>query len=106
MSTGPVGSWLFVHKRLVRVVIVSLAGLVVLLAPAPTPPLVVTVALVAGALVALLELVARRFRALPRETIVAQAAPRIGGASGNGPFGTPAARRMAGQSSTANRNSL
>ncbi|MGN8245451.1 hypothetical protein ACTHAM_002570 [Cellulomonas soli] len=59
VSTGPVGSWLFRHKRLVRVVILALAGLVVLLAPTPTPPLVVTVALVAGALVALLELVAR-----------------------------------------------
>ncbi|NYI60521.1 hypothetical protein BKA22_003266 [Cellulomonas soli] len=59
VSTGPVGAWLFRHKSLVRVLVLAVAGLVVLLAASPTPPLVITVALVAGALVVLLELVAR-----------------------------------------------
>lgn len=59
VTTGPVGAWLFAHRVLVRVVVIAVAGLVVLLAATPTPALVVTVALVAAVLVALLELLAR-----------------------------------------------
>ena len=58
-TTGPVGTWLGAHKTLVRAVVIVAAGLVVLLARSPTPGLVVGAALVAGALVALVELLAR-----------------------------------------------
>jgi hypothetical protein len=59
VTTGPVGTWLEAHKTFVRAVIVSLAGLVVLLAPSPTPAVVVTVAVVAVLLVAIVELASR-----------------------------------------------
>lgn len=67
VSTGPVGSWFGSHKGFVRAVIVSVAGLVILLSSAPTPGLVVGTALVAAALVALLELVARPGPARPAD---------------------------------------
>ncbi|MFC7877399.1 hypothetical protein [Isoptericola sp. NPDC057391] len=59
VSTGPVGDWLGRYRTLVRVAIIAVAALVLLLAGSPTPGLVIGTALVAGALVALLELVAR-----------------------------------------------
>ncbi|SDC25979.1 hypothetical protein SAMN05216410_1501 [Sanguibacter gelidistatuariae] len=59
VTTGPVGLWLYAHRTLLRVLIIALAGLVILLAPAPTPAIVVTVAVVAVAAIALLELLAR-----------------------------------------------
>jgi hypothetical protein len=59
VTTGPVGTWLEAHKTFVRAVIVSLAGLVIVLAPAPTPAVVVTTALLAVLLVAIVELAAR-----------------------------------------------
>lgn len=59
VSTGPVGAWLYRYRRALRVVIVALAALVVLLAATPTPALIVTVAVVAGLLVGLVELLAR-----------------------------------------------
>jgi hypothetical protein len=59
VSTGPVGTWLYTYRRVLRVVIVAGAAVVVLLAGTPTPALVVTVAVVAGLLVGLLELLAR-----------------------------------------------
>ncbi|WP_407342637.1 hypothetical protein [Pengzhenrongella phosphoraccumulans] len=59
VTTGPVGAWLFAHKTVVRVVIVALAGLVILLATTLSPSLVITVAVVTGLLLALVELLAR-----------------------------------------------
>lgn len=59
VTTGPVGTWLYAHRKLLRVAIIALAGLVILLAPAPTPGIVVTVAVVTIVLIALLELLAR-----------------------------------------------
>lgn len=58
-TTGPVGTWLFAHRTFLRVVIVSLAGLVIVLAGTPTPALIVTAAVVAALLIALVELLAR-----------------------------------------------
>ncbi|MBD8079533.1 hypothetical protein [Cellulosimicrobium arenosum] len=58
-SSGRLGTWLGRHRRPARVVVLALAALVLLLAPHPTPPLVVGTAVVAGLLVAVLELVAR-----------------------------------------------
>ena len=59
VTSGPVGTWLYAHRTLLRVVIIAVAGLVVLLAPEPTPAVVVTVAVVALVLIALMELLAR-----------------------------------------------
>ena len=59
VTTGPVGVWLDGHKTFVRAVIIALAGLVIVLAPAPTPAIVVTTVVVAAVLVAILELAAR-----------------------------------------------
>jgi hypothetical protein len=59
VSTGPVGTWLGRYRTLVRVVIIVVAALVLLLAGSPTPGLIIGTALVAGVLIALLELVAR-----------------------------------------------
>jgi len=59
VTTGPVGEWFFAHRTVVRIAIVALAGLVILLAATPTPALVITVAVVAGVLLALVELIAR-----------------------------------------------
>jgi len=58
-TTGPVGTWLGVHKGLVRAVIIAATGLVVLLARSLTPGLVLGAALVAAVHMALVELVAR-----------------------------------------------
>lgn len=59
VSTGPVGDWLGRHKAFVRVVIVAVAALVLLLAGTPTPGLVVGVALVAGLVLVVVEILAR-----------------------------------------------
>ncbi|MGV8964776.1 MAG: hypothetical protein ACOH2F_00730 [Cellulomonas sp.] len=59
VTTGPVGTWLDAHKSFARIVIIAIAGLVIVLAGSPTPTLVITVALVAAALIAVVELVAR-----------------------------------------------
>lgn len=75
VTAGPVGTWLGAHKGFVRAVIVSLAGLTILLASTPTPGLVVGAAVVAAVLVALLELVAR-----PGPPHAVDAAPEPAGA--------------------------
>jgi len=67
VTTGPVGVWLEAHKTFARAVIISLAGLVILLAPSPTPALVVTAAVVAVLLVVVLELAARPAPVVLRE---------------------------------------
>jgi hypothetical protein len=59
VSTGRVGTWLGRHRRPVKVVVLAAAVLVLLLSAQPTPALVVGTALVAGALVLVVELVAR-----------------------------------------------
>jgi len=59
VSTGPVGAWLFRYRAVLRVLIIVIAGAVILLAATPTPALIVVVALVAGLLIAVLELLAR-----------------------------------------------
>ena len=59
VTTGPVGTWLYAHRTFLRVVIIAVGGLVILLAPAPTPAVVVTVAVVALLLIGLVELLAR-----------------------------------------------
>ncbi|WP_144683324.1 hypothetical protein [Cellulosimicrobium sp. TH-20] len=59
VSTGPVGDWLGRHKAFVRVVVVAAAALVLLLAGTPTPGLVVGVALVAGLVLVVVEILAR-----------------------------------------------
>ncbi|UTT57812.1 hypothetical protein [Cellulosimicrobium cellulans] len=59
VSTGPVGDWLGRHKAFVRVVIVAVAALFLLLAGTPTPGLVVGVALVAGLVLVVVEILAR-----------------------------------------------
>ena len=59
VTTGPVGTWLYVHRTFLRVVVLAVAGLVVLLAPEPTPALVVTTAVVALVVIGILELLAR-----------------------------------------------
>ncbi|MGW8568501.1 hypothetical protein [Isoptericola sp. NPDC055881] len=59
VTTGPVGNWLGRYRTLVRVAIIAVAALVLLLAGSPTPGLVIGTALVAGVLIAVLEVVAR-----------------------------------------------
>ena len=59
VTTGPVGTWLYAYRTFLRVVVIAIAGLVVLLAPAPTPALVVTAAAVALVVIGLLELLSR-----------------------------------------------
>ncbi|MGO3304175.1 hypothetical protein [Cellulosimicrobium funkei] len=59
VSTGPVGDWLGRHKAFVRVVVVAAAALVLLLAGTLTPGLVVGVALVAGLVLVVVEILAR-----------------------------------------------
>lgn len=59
VTTGPAGAWLARYRGFARAVIVALAALALLLAPTPTPGLVVGVAVGAGLLVALVELLAR-----------------------------------------------
>ncbi|MFC8597441.1 hypothetical protein [Isoptericola sp. NPDC057191] len=59
VTTGPVGDWLGRYRTLVRVAIIAVAALVLLLAGSPTPRLVIGTALVAGVLIAVLEVVAR-----------------------------------------------
>lgn len=58
-TTGPFGVWLARYRGFARAAVVALAALVLLLAATPTPGLVVGVALGAGVLIALVELVAR-----------------------------------------------
>ncbi|MFJ1511909.1 hypothetical protein [Cellulosimicrobium funkei] len=70
VSTGPVGDWLGRHKAFVRVVIVAVAALVLLLAGTPTPGLVVGVALVAGLVLVVVEILAR-----PPAVVVPPAGP-------------------------------
>jgi hypothetical protein len=59
VSTGRFGSWLFRHRRVLHVTIAAGATLVVLLAASLTPAVIVTVALVAGLLIGLVELLGR-----------------------------------------------
>lgn len=59
VSTGPAGVWLARYRGVARTAVVALAALVLLLASSPTPGLVVGVAVVAGLLIALIELLAR-----------------------------------------------
>jgi hypothetical protein len=59
VSTGPVGAWLFRHRRVLHVTIAAGAALAVLLAASLTPAFIVTVALIAGVLVGLVELLGR-----------------------------------------------
>ncbi|WP_129787172.1 hypothetical protein [Promicromonospora panici] len=59
VTTGPVGVWLARYRGFVRAAVVALAALVLLLAATPTPGLVVGVAIGAGLLIALVELLAR-----------------------------------------------
>jgi hypothetical protein len=59
VSTGPAGVWLAQHRGFARTTVVALAALVLLLAANPTPGLVVGVAVGAGLLIALIELLAR-----------------------------------------------
>lgn len=59
VTTGPVGTWLYTHRTFLRIVIIAVAGLVIVLSPAPTPAVVVTAAVVALVLIGLLELLAR-----------------------------------------------
>jgi hypothetical protein len=59
VSTGPVGAWLFRYRAVIRVSIIVLAAAVILLAATPTPGLIVVVALIAGLLIAVVELLAR-----------------------------------------------
>jgi len=59
VSTGPVGEWLGRYRTVVRVTIIVVAALVLLLAGSPTPGLIIGTALVAGVLIALLEIAAR-----------------------------------------------
>ncbi|MBD5785665.1 hypothetical protein IF650_05685 [Cellulosimicrobium terreum] len=59
VTSGPFGTWLGGHKTFVRVVVVALAAMVLLLAGQPTPGLVVGTALVAGVVLALVELLGR-----------------------------------------------
>ncbi|WP_154796372.1 hypothetical protein [Occultella kanbiaonis] len=60
VSTGPVGLWLGRHKGILRAVVVIIAALVILLAGSPTPALILWVAIVAGLLLVLLELLSRQ----------------------------------------------
>ncbi|MEN5072854.1 hypothetical protein ABE437_03475 [Isoptericola cucumis] len=58
-TTGAVGLWLGRHRSFARAVVIAVAALVLLLAADPTAGLVIGTAVVAGAVVALLELVSR-----------------------------------------------
>ncbi|MGF0117878.1 hypothetical protein ACQFYA_16405 [Promicromonospora sp. Marseille-Q5078] len=71
VSTGPVGDWLGRYRTVVRVAVIGVAVLVLLLAGSPTPALVVGTAVVAGLVIAVLELVARP----PRPDAAAPDAP-------------------------------
>ncbi|GAA1732350.1 hypothetical protein GCM10009809_29810 [Isoptericola hypogeus] len=53
------GSWLGQHRGFARGVVIAVAALVLLLAANPTAGLVIGTAVIAGAVVALLELMAR-----------------------------------------------
>lgn len=75
VTTGPVGTWLYAHRKLLRVAIIALAGLVILLAPAPTPGIVVTVAVAAVVLITLLEILARP--PVPTPDDAADAVPEV-----------------------------
>ena len=59
VSSGPVGVWLGRYRGFARTAVVALAALVLLLASSPTPGLIVGVAVGAGLVIALIELVAR-----------------------------------------------
>lgn len=59
VSSGPVGDWLGRHKAFVRVVVIGVAALVLLLSGSLTPGLVVGVALVAGLVLVVIEVLAR-----------------------------------------------
>ncbi len=59
VSTGPVGRWLFEQRVLVRVVVASVAGLVIVLADRVTPALVGWTALVAILVLLVVSLLAR-----------------------------------------------
>ncbi|MBL0885139.1 hypothetical protein [Myceligenerans indicum] len=59
VSSGPFGAWLAGHRGFARTVVIALAALVLLLASSPTPGLVIGVALAAGLLVIVIELLAR-----------------------------------------------
>jgi hypothetical protein len=59
VTSGPVGTWLGLHRGFVRVVVIALAALTLLLTGDPTPGLVIGTALVAGVLVVVVELLAR-----------------------------------------------
>lgn len=63
VTTGPVGDWLARYRGFARAAVIALAALALLLASTPTPGLVVGVAVGAGLLIALIELLAR-----PRST--------------------------------------
>ncbi|GAB3170467.1 hypothetical protein GCM10027059_36970 [Myceligenerans halotolerans] len=59
VTAGPAGTWLGEHRGVVRTAVVALAAVVVLLASNPTPGLVVGVAVGAGLVITLIELLAR-----------------------------------------------
>jgi hypothetical protein len=59
VTSGPVGEWLARYRGVARTAVVALAALVLLLAPSPTPGLVVGTAVGATVLIALVELLAR-----------------------------------------------
>lgn len=59
LTTGPAGVHLGRYRGFARVAVVALAAVVLLLAPIPTPGLVLGVAVGAGLLIALVELLAR-----------------------------------------------
>ncbi|RPF21863.1 hypothetical protein [Myceligenerans xiligouense] len=59
VTTGPAGAWLGRYRGVARVAVIALAALALLLAPEPTPGLVVGVAVGAGLVIALIELLAR-----------------------------------------------
>lgn len=59
VTSGPVGVLLARHRGFARTTVVALAALALLLAPSPTPGLVVGVAVAAGVLITLVELLAR-----------------------------------------------
>ncbi|WP_454855103.1 hypothetical protein [Promicromonospora soli] len=66
VTSGPVGVWLARYRGFARATIVALAALVLLLAATPTPGLVIGVAIGAGLLIALVELLARP-QSVPRD---------------------------------------
>ncbi|WP_243883918.1 hypothetical protein [Cellulomonas fengjieae] len=70
ISTGPVGVWLDEQRVLVRVVVISLAGLALVLADRPTPAYVVGVFVVALLVLGLVTLAARPRTAARQEPAV------------------------------------